>query len=66
MSFGSLISIAVLILGALVLLPRGLKVEHYAELPMLLVPVFGYYGFWLFVASLGIACLGAAHEFSEP
>jgi Mn2+/Fe2+ NRAMP family transporter len=62
MSFGSLISVSVLILGAVILLPRGIKVEHYQELPQLLVPVFGYWGFWLLVASLGIACLGAAME----
>lgn len=62
MSFGSLISIAVLILAALLLLPRGMKVEHYSELPALLTPVFGQTGFWLLVASLGIACLGAAME----
>jgi Mn2+/Fe2+ NRAMP family transporter len=41
MSFGSLISIAVLILAALILLPHGVRVEHYSQLPMLLVPVFG-------------------------
>ena len=62
MSFGSLISIAVLILSAMLLLPRGMKVQHYSELPMLLIPVFGAKGFWLLVASLGIACLGAAME----
>jgi len=62
MSFGSLISIAVLILAAMLLLPRGIKVEHYSELPALLVPVFGAKGFWLLVASLGISCLGAAME----
>ena len=62
MSFGSLISISVLILAAVLLLPRGMKVEHYSELPMLLVPIFGQKGFWLLVASLGIACLGAAME----
>jgi Mn2+/Fe2+ NRAMP family transporter len=62
MSFGTLISIAVLILAAFILLPRGIKVEHYSQLPLLLVPVFGRWGFWLLVASLGIACLGAAME----
>ena len=62
MSFGSLISIAVLILSAMLLLPRGMKVQHYSELPALLTPVFGAKGFWLLVASLGIACLGAAME----
>lgn len=62
MSFGSLISVAVLILAAMLLLPRGLKVEHYSELPVLLTPIFGRTGFWLFAASLGIACLGASME----
>jgi Mn2+/Fe2+ NRAMP family transporter len=62
MSFGSTISVAVLILAALIMLPSGIKVEHYNQLPLLLVPVFGKWGFWLFVASLGIACLGAAIE----
>jgi Mn2+/Fe2+ NRAMP family transporter len=62
MSFGSTISVAVLILAALIMLPRGIKVEHYTQLPTLLVPVFGEWGFWLFVASLGIACLGATLE----
>ncbi|MFN2533135.1 MAG: Nramp family divalent metal transporter [Pyrinomonadaceae bacterium] len=62
MSFGSLISVAVLVLAAVVLIPLGIKVDHYAQLPILLVPVFGWWGFWLFVASLGIACLGASLE----
>jgi Mn2+/Fe2+ NRAMP family transporter len=62
MSFGSLISIAVLVLAALILLPLGIHVDHYSQLPLLLVPIFGKWGFWLFVASLGIACLGATLE----
>ncbi|HEX3251885.1 MAG TPA: divalent metal cation transporter [Pyrinomonadaceae bacterium] len=62
MSFGSGISIAVLILAAMIFAPQGVKFEHYSQLPDLLVPVFGYWGFWLIVASVGIACLGAAME----
>jgi Mn2+/Fe2+ NRAMP family transporter len=62
MSFGSLISIAVLILAAMIFAPQGMKVEHYSQLPMLLTPVFGYWGFRLLVASVGIACFGAALE----
>src|SRR5258705_2282682 len=62
MSFGTLISVAVLILAAVILFPLGIQVEHYSQLPLLLVPVFGRWGFWLLVASLGIACLGAAME----
>jgi hypothetical protein len=41
---------------------EGIKIEHYSQLPDLLVPVFGHKGFWLLVASLGIACMGAAME----
>src|ERR1041385_4575614 len=62
MSFGSLISIAVLILAAMIFAPAGVKFEHYSQFPQLLVPVFGYWGFWLIVASLGISCLRAAME----
>ena len=62
MSFGSVISISVLILAAMIFAPQGIKIEHYTQLPTLLVPVFAYWGFWLLVASLGIACLGAALE----
>ena len=62
MTFGSVISIGVLILAAMIFAPQGMKMEHYSQLPMLLTPIFGYWGFWLLVASVGIACLGAALE----
>src|SRR5690242_1112581 len=62
MSFGSVISISVLILAAMIFAPQGVKFEHYSQLPNLLVPVFGYWGYWLIVASVGISCLGAAME----
>jgi Mn2+/Fe2+ NRAMP family transporter len=62
MTFGSVISIAVLILAAMIFAPQGVKLEHYTQLPQLLVPVFGYWGYWLLIASVGIACLGAALE----
>jgi Mn2+/Fe2+ NRAMP family transporter len=62
MTFGSVISIAVLILAAMIFAPQGVKFEHYSQLPTLLTPVFGYWGFWLLVASVGISCLGAALE----
>ncbi len=62
MTFGSVISVAVLILAAVIFAPQGVKFEHYSQLPTLLVPVFGYWGFWLVLASVGIACLGAAME----
>jgi Mn2+/Fe2+ NRAMP family transporter len=62
MSFGTLISVAVLILAALVYLPRGIRVEHYAQLGLILRDALGTWGFWLLVASLFVACMGAAME----
>jgi Mn2+/Fe2+ NRAMP family transporter len=64
MGFGTTISIAVLIVAALVLLPAGITVDHIRQVALLLEPALGRWGFVLFVASLGIACLGAALEIS--
>lgn len=64
MSFGSLISVAVIVLAGLVFLPAGIKVQHYYELRTLLIPAFGSWGVTLLAASLGISCLGAALEIS--
>jgi Mn2+/Fe2+ NRAMP family transporter len=63
MGFGGAISVAVLILAALLFVPNGVdRVEDYHQLPLLLTPIFGFWGFVLFAASLGIACLGASLE----
>jgi len=62
MGFGGFLSIAVLILAAMLFHPRGISVEHYQQLPELLSGVFGRKGFWLVIASLAIACLGATLE----
>ncbi|RWC26401.1 MAG: divalent metal cation transporter [Mesorhizobium sp.] len=63
MSFGGGISVSVLIVAALVLGAHGMNhVQDYNQLPLLLVPIFGFWGFVLFVASLAIACFGAALE----
>jgi Mn2+/Fe2+ NRAMP family transporter len=62
MGFGGVLSIAVLILAALLFHPRGIRVDHYQQLPELLSGVFGRTGFWLVIASLVIACLGATLE----
>src|SRR5215212_7875604 len=63
MTFGGTISIGVLIVAALVLATRGIdQVDDYHQLPLMLIPIFGFWGFVLFVASLAIACLGAALE----
>jgi len=62
MGFGGTLSIAVLILGAVLFHPHGMDVDHYQDLPKLVTPLLGRPGFWLVVASLGIACLGATLE----
>jgi NRAMP (natural resistance-associated macrophage protein)-like metal ion transporter len=62
MSFGAILSGAVIVLAAMLLAPRGLSAQDYHDLPALLIPVFGKWGTPLFCAALGIACLGAAAE----
>jgi Mn2+/Fe2+ NRAMP family transporter len=63
MSFGGTIAVAVLIVAVLVLGAHGInQVDDYHQLPLLLIPIFGFWGFVLFVASLAIACFGAALE----
>ena len=62
MSFGGVLSAAVLIIAALVFLPRGIQVDRYEQAGLLVPTVLGHTGFVLFLASLGIACFGATTE----
>jgi Mn2+/Fe2+ NRAMP family transporter len=62
MTFGGVLSISVLILAALLFHPQGIEVDKYQQLPGLLTPIFGRTGFWLVIAALAIACLGATLE----
>ncbi|WP_445638200.1 Divalent metal cation transporter [Nostoc sp. DSM 114161] len=62
MGFGSVVSLGVLIVAALVLHPQGIQVDSYEQAALTLTQPFGYWGFVLFAASLGITCLGAALE----
>jgi len=64
MGFGSLVSICLLIVAALVLKPKGIEVNSYEQAALMLTQPLGYWGFILFAASLGIACLGAGLEIS--
>ncbi len=64
MGFGSIVSLGVLIVAALVLNPKGIQVDSYEQAALMLTEPFGYWGFVLFAASLGIACFGAALEVS--
>jgi Mn2+/Fe2+ NRAMP family transporter len=62
MGFGGSVSVAVLACAAMVLHSRGIQVDRYEQLPLMLAAPLGRWGFILFVASLGIACFGAALE----
>jgi Mn2+/Fe2+ NRAMP family transporter len=63
MGFGSVVAGCVLIVAAMVFLPRGIVVDDYAQIALgLTTALRGSLGFYLFAASLGIACLGAALE----
>lgn len=64
MAFGSVVAMGVLVVSAMVFQPRGISVDRYGQAALALVPALGRWGFWLFAASLFIACLGAAMESS--
>jgi len=48
--------------AAMVFHSRGIQIDRYEQIPLLLSQPLGHWGFILFVASLGIACFGAALE----
>jgi Mn2+/Fe2+ NRAMP family transporter len=64
MGFGSVISIAAVIVAGMVLFPRGIRVDDYHQAALMLTGAFPYWGYTLFAVSMGIACLGAAVEVS--
>src|SRR5207248_5357313 len=51
MTFGSAISMAVVIVAAGVLAPRGIVADSYEQAAVMLTPPLGRWGFWLFCAS---------------
>jgi Mn2+/Fe2+ NRAMP family transporter len=64
MGFGSIVSMSVLVVAAMVLFPRGIHVDSYDQAALMLTTSLGRAGFFLFAASLFIACIGAALELS--
>jgi Mn2+/Fe2+ NRAMP family transporter len=62
MGFGGVLSTAVLVVAAMVFLPRGIQIDRYEQLGLLLADPLGRWGFTLFVATLAITCLGATLE----
>lgn len=64
LGFGSIVLLGVLAVAALVLHPNGIQVDSYERAALMLTQPLRIWGFWLFAASLGIACFGAALEIS--
>jgi len=62
MGFGSVISIAAIIVAAVVLAPRGIRVDDYHQAALMLTTAFPYWGYVLFAVSMAIACVGASVE----
>src|SRR5438128_6822308 len=62
MGFGSLISVAAIVVAGVVLAPRGIRVDDYHQAALMLTQAFPFWGFALFAVSMGVACFGAAVE----
>jgi Mn2+/Fe2+ NRAMP family transporter len=64
MSLGGLLSMAILIVAALVFQPRGIAIEKLEQVALLMTTALPKWGFVLFALSMLFACLGAALEIS--
>jgi Mn2+/Fe2+ NRAMP family transporter len=60
MSFGGGLGAAVLIASAMVLFPRGINADTYAEMQLMVSIPLGHVGGTLFAVALGVTCFGAA------
>lgn len=64
MTFGGVLSMAVLIAAALALKPQGIEVETFEQTALIVTTALPKWGLFLFAASMLFACLGAALEIS--
>ncbi len=64
MTFGGLLSAAVLVVAALVFQPQGVDIQKFEQASLLLTTALPKWGFFLFALSMLFACLGAALEIS--
>ncbi|MFN2603119.1 MAG: NRAMP family divalent metal transporter [Gemmatimonadaceae bacterium] len=62
MFFGGFLSAAVLIVAANILGPRGVDVDSFQQVALMMTIPLPNWGFELFVAGMAVACLGAALE----
>jgi Mn2+/Fe2+ NRAMP family transporter len=64
MTFGGVLSMAVLVAAALALHPRGIQVNGFQQTALLMTTALPRWGFYLFAISMLVACFGAALEVS--
>jgi len=64
MSFGGVLSMAVLIVAALALRPQGIQLDTFPQAALMLTTALPKYGFYFFALSMVFACFGAALEIS--
>jgi Mn2+/Fe2+ NRAMP family transporter len=64
MTFGGVLSMAVLVAAALALQPRGIRVDTFEQGALLMTTALPRWGFYLFATSMLVACFGAALEVS--
>jgi len=64
MGFGGLVSMGVLVAAAAVLHPKGIEVEKFEQIALVVSTPLGRWGYWIVAAGIFIACLGAALELS--
>jgi Mn2+/Fe2+ NRAMP family transporter len=64
MGFGGMISMAVLIVAARIFYTRGIVIDRYEQIALMVTEPLGKVGFYCFASALFIACLGAALELS--
>src|SRR4030095_609321 len=62
MTFGATIAAGILIVSARVLQPANIRVDDYHQAALMMTPVWGWWGFLLFVGCLAVASFGAAVE----
>jgi Mn2+/Fe2+ NRAMP family transporter len=60
--FGGGLSLMVVVVGALVFLPRHIHIDAYEQLALILTPPLSHPGFVFFLATLGITCFGTTLE----
>jgi len=64
MTFGGVLSMAVLVAAALAFQPRGIQVDTFPQAALLMTTALPKWGFYLFALAMLFACFGAALEIS--